>query len=87
MTNQNNQNIWLELPISLKLSFYILAENNLLPSSVQPFYVQCQLGWVKISIISIEFNRTTTPTRESKILQAFQIFNYFITIQLAIVYA
>ena len=72
MSNQNNQNIWLELPIARKLHFYILAENNLLPSSVQPFYFQCQLGWVKISIISIEFNRTTTSTRESKILQAFQ---------------
>ena len=77
MTNQNSQNTWLELPILRKLSFYILAENSLLTSSVQPFSVQCQLGWVKISIISIEF----------KILQAFQIINFFITVQLAIDYA
>ena len=83
----NSQNTWLELPILHKLSFYILAENSLLPSSVQPFSVQCQLGWVKISTNSIEFNRTTTPTRESKISQAFQIINFFITVQLVIVYA
>ena len=84
MTNKNSQNIWLELPISRKLSFYILSENSLLMSSVQPFSVQCQLGWVKISIISIEINRTTTPIRESKILQAFQIINYFIFVAIVL---